>query len=184
MTGFKWISLAAAVLSFPCAVPAAAKVDVVQTSSAALASGSTFAWAPLRAIQVGTPDPAVANDIAIDRLRIITEAALKAKGYRQIDDPQQADLFAAYTIVMQPELNGKLTSNGGGCGLPFCGGASDYNLDTSHYTQGTLVLDLIERDTGRLVWRATSKKRVTGKDVSDKKLTALLREMTKSLPGH
>ena len=67
---------------------------------------------------------------------------------------------------------------------PFCGGASDYNLDTSHYTQGTLVLDLIERDTGRLVWRATSKKRVTGKDVSDKKLTALLREMTKSLPGH
>jgi hypothetical protein len=33
-----------------------------------------------------------------------------------------------------------------------------------------LVLDLTERKTGRLVWRATSKKRVTGKDVTDKSL--------------
>jgi hypothetical protein len=44
-----------------------------------------------------------------------------------------------------------------------------------------LVLDLTERTTGRLVWRATSKKRVTGKDVSEKRLSSLLLEMTKSL---
>ena len=45
------------------------------------------------------------------------------------------------------------------------------------------MLDLIERESGRLVWRATSEKRVTGKDVSQEKLTALLRQMTKSLPA-
>ena len=44
------------------------------------------------------------------------------------------------------------------------------------------MLDLIDADTGRLAWRATAKKRVTGKDVTEAKLTRLLRDMTKALP--
>jgi hypothetical protein len=50
-------------------------------------------------------------------------------------------------------------------------------------TQGTLVLDLVERETGRLVWRATSEKQVSGTDVSQEKLTKLLNQMTRSLPA-
>ena len=84
---------------------------------------------------------------------------------------------------MRPEVDGKLTSDGAGCAFPVCAGPHDYSLDTRQYTQGTLVLDLVERRTGRLVWRATSKKRVTGKDASEKTLTKLLLAMTKSLPA-
>lgn len=164
------------------AVPAAAKVEVVQTSSPALAEGSTFTLVSMRAIGLGLPDPAIANEITADRLRTVTEAALASRGYRQIADPDEADLIVAYTIVMRPETDGKLRSDRAGCTLPFCAGPGDYSLDTSHYTEGTLVLDLVERRTGRLVWRATSKKRVTGNDVSEKKLTALLKGMTSSLP--
>jgi hypothetical protein len=50
-------------------------------------------------------------------------------------------------------------------------------------TQGTLVLDLVERESGRLVLRATSEKRVTGQDVSQEVLAKLLNQMTKSLPA-
>lgn len=182
MTLFKWFAAGAALVSVAGGVPAAAKVEVVQSSSPALAQGSTFAWASMRAIGLGVPDPAIANEITADRLRTITESALTSKGYRQIANPLDADLVVAYTIVMQPETEGKLTSDRAGCSFPVCAAPGNYSLDTSHYTQGTLVLDLIERETGRLVWRATSKKRVTGKDASEKKLTALLREMTKSLP--
>jgi hypothetical protein len=182
MTLFRPVAIAAAFFTFAGTVPVDAKVNVIQTSSPALARGSTFAWASMRAIGIGVPDPAVANEITADRLRAVTEAALTSKGYKQLDNPFDADLVLTYTIVMQPETDGRLTSNNAGCRFPLCAGSGDYNLDTSRHAQGTLVLDLIERQSGRLVWRATSKKRVTGKDASEKKLTDLLREMTKSLP--
>ena len=158
-------------------IPAAAKVNVIQSSSSALARGSAFAWAPVPAVGYGVPDPEIANEITVDLLRTLTESTLASKGYRQVADPSEADLLVAYTVIMLPDPEGM------GCGPPLCPGESDYNPDSSHRTRGTLVLDLIERRTGRLVWRATSRKRITYKDASEKKLTALLREMTRSLPA-
>jgi len=150
---------AAAALALAGSVPAVAKVNVIQSPSAALGRGSTFAWAPVPARGFGIPDPRIANEVTADRLRALTEITLTNKGYRQVTDPSQADLLVAYTIVIVPEAQAQLIA-----------------------TQGTLVLDLVERESGRLVWRATSEKRVTGKDVSQEKLAALLRQMTKSLP--
>lgn len=178
----KGFAIALALTGAVFSVQSAAKVDVIQSSSPALAQGATFAWASMRAVGTGVPDPAIANEIAVDRLLSTTEAVLSARGYRLVDNPADADLLVAYTIVMQPEVDGKLKADGAGCSPPFCASPSDYRLDTSQHTQGTLVLDMVERATGRLVWRATSKKRVTGKDVSEEKLTGLLREMTKALP--
>ena len=151
---------AAAVLGLAAATPASATVNVIQSASPALARGSCFAWAPVPARGFGIPDPRIANEVTADRLRALTEITLTNKGYRQIADASQADLLVAYTIVIVPEAEAGLTA-----------------------TQGTLVLDLIERESGRLVWRATSEKQVTGKDVSQEKLTVLLRQMTKSLPA-
>jgi hypothetical protein len=151
---------AAAAIALAGAAPAAAKVNVIQSPSTALARGSSFAWAPVPARGFGIPDPRIANEVTADRLRALTEITLTNKGYRQVSDASQADLLVAYTIVIVPEPEAQLIA-----------------------TQGTLVLDLIERETGRRVWRATSEKRVTGEDVSQGKLTALLRQMTKSLPA-
>lgn len=178
----KSLAIAVAFAGAAVTVQASAKVDVIQSSSPALAQGATFAWAPMRAFGTGVPDPAIANEIAVERLRTTTEAALQARGYRLVDNPAEADLLVAYTIVMQPETDAKLKADGASCAFPFCASPSDYRLDASQHTQGTLVLDLVERTTGRLAWRATSKKRVTGKDVTEAKLTTLLREMTKALP--
>ena len=175
------LTAVAIVLGLTLAVPAPAKVNVIQSPSAALGEGSTFAWAPVPARGFGLPDPQIANEITADRLARLTEVTLANKGYRQVADPSQADLLVAYTIVILPEAGVRVTNNGAGC-PPLCA-ASDFNLDIQHFTQGTLVLDLIERASGRLVWRATSEKRVTGKDVTQPKLEALLNKMTKSLPA-
>jgi hypothetical protein len=154
------ILAAAAAIALGGAVPATAKVNVIQSPSAALARGSTFAWAPVPARGFGVPDPRLANEVTADRLRALTEITLTNKGYRQVTDPSQADLLVAYTVVIVPEAQAQVIA-----------------------TQGTLVLDLIERETGRLVWRATSEKQVSGTDVSQEKLTKLLNQMTRSLPG-
>lgn len=154
---------AAAAFALAGAFPAAAKVNVIQSPSAALAPGSSFAWAPVPARGFGIPDPRIANEVTADRLRGLTEITLTNKGYRQVTDPLQADFLVAYTVVIVPEAQGQAQA-------PMIA------------TQGTLVLDLIERASGRLVWRATSEKRVTGKDVTQEMLTKLLNQMTKSLP--
>jgi Domain of unknown function (DUF4136) len=159
MNAFRLIA-AAALLGIAIAAPVQAKVDVVQLPSAALAQGSTFAWAPVAARGYGFPDPAIANEVTADRLQVLTELTLGNKGYRQVADPTTADLLVKYTIVIVPEAQ-----------------------LTPRAMDGTLVLDLIERESGRLVWRATSEKRVTGKDVTQQKLAALLKQMTKSLPA-
>ena len=179
MTRSQWMSTLAALALITSPIPANAKVEISQAPSAALAKGSTFAWAPTPAVGVGLPDPAVANGITANRLQSITETTLAAKGYRQVSNPDEADFLVSYTIGMLPMSDADIST--GGCDAPVCAAASNASLDTSIHTEGMLVLDLTERQTGRLVWRATSKKRVTAKDVSDNRLTALLQEMTKAL---
>ena len=171
---------ASALVCLTIAAPAAAKVEISRMASAVLVKGSTFAWAPVPAVGVGLPDPAIANEITANRLQAITESTLTAKGYRQVGSPDQADFLVSYTIGMLPMSDADISTSG--CDAPVCTAPSNASLDTSIHTEGMLVLDLTERQTGRLVWRATSKKRVSGKDVSDKKLAALLQQMTKSLP--
>jgi hypothetical protein len=181
MTKCQWMSTLAALALITSPAPANAKVEILSAPSAALAKGSTFAWAPEPAVGVGLPDPAIANEIAANRLQSITETTLAAKGYREVSNPDEADFLVSYTIGMLPMSDADISASG--CDAPVCAAPSNANLDSSIHTEGMLVLDLTERQTGRLVWRATSKKRVTGKDVSDKRLTALLQEMTKALPA-
>ena len=177
------LSCIAAAVALVCltGTPAFAKVEISKTASSVLAKGSAFAWAPVPAVGVGLPDPAIANEITANRLQTVTEAALTAKGYRQVRDPQQADFLVSYTIGMMPSSDAELAA--AGCNEPNCTMPSNVSFDTTIHTEGMVVLDLTERQTGRLVWRATSKKRVTGKDVSEKRLAALLNAMTKSLPA-
>ena len=180
MSSNNWMAALAALAIITSAAPTSAKVDISKAASTALAKGSTFAWAPEPAVGIGLPDPAIANEITANRLQAITEATLAAKGYRQVASPEEADFLVSYTIGMLPMSDADISASG--CDAPLCDAPSNASLDTSIHTEGMLVLDLTERRTGRLVWRATSKKRVTSKDVSDKRLTGLLREMTKSLP--
>lgn len=174
------VAAAAALVAFTNSAPAVAKVEIVKTASPALARGSSFAWAATPAVGFGIPDPAVANEITIDRLRVTTETTLTAKGYRQVGAPDEADFLVSYTVMMMPTTDAELSASG--CDAPTCTLPANASLDTTIHTDSLLVLDLTERRTGRLIWRATSKKRVTGKDASEQRLGALLREMTKSLP--
>ena len=180
MNTSKYLIIAAVLAAL--ATPATAKTSVIQQASPALARGSTFAWAPVRGLAYGVPNPMVANEIAAANLKIAMEQTLAARGYRQVASLAQADLLVAYTVVMLPKSETRINGYGGGCGIRFCRVPASYSVDTTHYTDGTLVLDLVEARTGRLVWRATSEKRVAAKDVTPEKLGALLGKMTKSLP--
>lgn len=172
------VALAAGLAS---ATPGLAKVSVAQSPSASLARGSTYAWAPVWGLALGAPAPAIVNQITAQQLQLTTDTTLSAKGYRRVDDPREADLIVTYQVITAQRVEGDLD----GWDRPgaFAPGGADYTLRTSQKTQGTLVLDLIERRTGRLVYRATSEKDISSKDAEPGRLNAVLKAMTKSLPS-
>lgn len=166
-----------------CSTAAMAKVSVVQSPSPALARGSTYSWAPLMGDGVMSSDPALNNEIVIHRLRAAIEASMAARGYRLVDDMNQATLLISYHVELRDMKDVSVQGVGGRCGPRWgCTAAASYNVNEDAYTQGKLVLDLREQATGNLVWRATSDKKVKSKDASQEKLNKELLEMTKSLP--
>jgi hypothetical protein len=158
---------------------AMAKVSVLQSPSAALARGSTFAWAPLHA--VAGANPWIDNDIVQARLRSAVEKALLARGYYKVAGTADADLIVSYHVSLQERQELSLQGHGW-CGPRFGCAAGGYDLHQARYNQGKLILDLTERRTNTLVWRALSDKKVKSKDASQEKLDKELMAMTKSLP--
>lgn len=159
-----------------------AKVAITQSPSTALARGSTYAWAPIAGQAYGYADPSIANEITAQRLRAAVEGNLAKIGYRQ-SGFGLADFLVSYRVVLQPKQEAKLTGTSGFCGPRFCSMPGSYRVEKENYTQGTLVLDLIETRTGRLVYRATSDKKLTSKDSTQKALDSLIASMTKALPA-
>lgn len=168
------------------------KVTTLQSSSVAVAAGSTYAWAPVDAAARGWADPRVANDIIQERLKTAVDTALAAKGFRQVSDPAQAQLLVAYHVGLQNQTETRVDTFGGGgtaCGFRGCVhgwglyGPPSVDVSNINYTQGTVILDLMDRASGKLAWRATSEKRVDQNDATQAGLNAIFADMTKSLPG-
>ncbi|MBO9709531.1 MAG: DUF4136 domain-containing protein [Caulobacter sp.] len=169
------------------------KVSVLQ-GSAPIAPGSTYAWAPVK--NPGSGDPRVDNDIVRERIRIAVDTNLAAKGYRQVSDPRQAQLVVAYHIGLQNRTDYSATSMGapgggvacgprgciGGYGWGMYGAPMDVDVRSINYTEGALMLDLVDAASGKLAWRATSQKRVDAKDTAQDAINAVVADMTKTLP--
>lgn len=166
------------------------KVSVL-TGSTPL-TGSTYAWAP---IQAGGGDPRVDNDIMRERIRTAIDTNLAAKGYRQVD-AAQAKLLVSYHVGLRTGTDYSATSmggpvGGGACGIRGCiggygwgmyGAPMDVDVRAINYTEGAVMLDLVDTASGKLAWRAISQKRVDEKDATQDGLNAIVADMVKTLP--
>ena len=156
-------------------------------------AGSTYAWAP--DAQPGSGDPRVDNDIIRERIKIAVDTNLAAKGYSQVA-PGQAKLLVAYHIGLQNKTDYSATSMGapgggmacgrrgciGGYGWGMYGAPMDVDVRSINYTEGAVMLDLVDAASGKLAWRATSQKRVDQKDATQDGLNAIVADMVKTLP--
>ena len=88
-----------------------------------------------------------------------------------------------YHVAVANKLKVSSSPNmGRACGIRGCVNVSGSSLDVRQYAEGTLIIDIVEKTTGRLVWRAASKKKVTEKDATQAKINAVVADMTKTLP--
>lgn len=184
----------AAALLTACESPGG-KVTVLSSGTIAIQPASTYAWAPTD--RPGNGDPRLDNDITRERIKTAIDVNLAAKGFRQTD-PATAQVLVEYHIGLQDKVDTHVTSFGGpgpagmACGPRGCIGGYGWgmygaptDIDVRHisYVEGTLMLDLIDRHSNKLAWRATSQKRLDKDDASQTGVNAIVADMVKSLPG-
>jgi hypothetical protein len=105
----------------------------------------TYSWE-----KVQTKDP-----LLVDRIKSAVNSALAAKGWTEVPSGGQAEVFAIETTQNQQTLDTFYNGFGGGRRWGF-GGFSDATTTVETYKVGTLVIDLFDAKTEKLIWRSSS----------------------------
>ena len=116
--------------------------------SANFAQYKTYSWE-----QAKTKDP-----LDVDRIKSAVNAALAAKGWNQVDSGGDVSVVAMEITRNQQTLNTFYNGFGGGWGWRRFGGGGfgEATTTTETYKVGTLVVDLFDTKTKKLLWRGTS----------------------------
>lgn len=106
----------------------------------------TYSWE-----QVKTKNP-----LDVDRIKNAVNTALQAKGWAQVDSGGDVSVVAMEITRQQQTLNTFYDGFGGGWGWRGFGDLGESTTSTDTYTEGTLVLDLFDAKTKKLLWRGAS----------------------------
>ncbi|WP_299793807.1 DUF4136 domain-containing protein [uncultured Shewanella sp.] len=115
----------------------------------------TYAW-----VEQKNQDTSYHLDGLMDqRVRAAVESQLSLKGVTQ-SDPQTADILVNYLTKVDKKINVDTFNTNFGY-HPYYG--SPWGMSGSMHTQttvreyevGTLILDMIDRETGKLIWRGS-----------------------------
>jgi hypothetical protein len=170
MKSFMWMVAVSAVLMLP-AVASAQKVNVDFDPSANFAKYKTYAWTE------GTPSP---NPLGDQRTHESVDQQMAAKGLTKATS--NPDIVIATHVVAKEEKELISTGYGYGAGYyRYGGGMTTTSVQT--YIQGTLVLDVYDAATKKLVWRGTASDTVSDKaEKNTKKVNKALEKMFKEFP--
>ena len=112
-----------------------------------VSSASSFTWAPRLQEIHGDPHEGEIPDK--EALENAISNALRKKGYEYTWRAGLADLRVGYLVVMNGALSGKEINDR----LGIQPGLNLQAPDNVRYEKGTLVIDIIDRKTGRTAWR-------------------------------
>jgi hypothetical protein len=159
------------------------KIDVraVAAPDASFVGRRTFRILPIPAyrgtIPLATNDPMLVNSITYQAMRDAIRRAFESRGYRYA--PDKADLDIAYYVAATPRVEIQAWEYGYDArGLP-----REY-IDVTHYTEGSVIIDVIDPATHKLLWRGQASTVVdTDPDKYIKELTRAVNEIVKKYPA-
>jgi hypothetical protein len=130
----------------------------------------TYSWE-----KVKTQDP-----LWVDRIKSAVDADLTAKGWTQVPSDGNISLVAMEATKNEKTLNTFYNGFGGGWRWGGFGNATT-TVDT--YKVGTLVLDMFDTQTKKLVWRGSASDTLSDKtDKNIKNLNKGVQKMLKHFP--
>jgi hypothetical protein len=184
----------------------APEVKVLAADSTGVTPGAAYAWKNVSDEMEAARDPRIDTPEHQKRMRAALDKALTEKGYTHASTTAEAQLEIAYRIgVMQGLVPGQTVSrvtgsagfggpggvncSPGGCDAPGWAwgayGAPTVTLADATYTSGSLMVDVYDRPTGRLVWQAMYTAPVFGKeDGTQEALDRVAERILKDLPGN
>ena len=132
----------------------------------------TYSWE-----KVQTKDP-----LMVDRIKSAVNSALTAKGWTEVPSGGDVEVFALETTQNQQTLDTFYNGFGGGRRWGF-GGFGDATTTVETYKVGTLVVDLFDAKTEKLIWRSSSSDTLSDKaDKNTKNLNKGVNKMFQHFP--
>jgi hypothetical protein len=115
----------------------------------------TYDWGPPDNLPVG--DPRLDNNPFFnDYLQGAVEKKMAAKGFERVDSGQKADLLIHYHASVNQKLDVYGVDNQHG----YCYG--DCQPQVVDYELGTLVIDIVDAKTSKVVWRGWAQDAMNG----------------------
>jgi Domain of unknown function (DUF4136) len=125
----------------------------------------TYSWG-----KVQTSDP-----LWVDRIKEAVDSQLAAKGWRRVKEGGQTSVIAIEMTRNQQSLN--TFYNGLGGGWRWGGGFGNATTTVDTYKVGTLIVDIFDANTHKLIWRGSSSDTLS--DKSDKNIKTLDKDVQK-----
>jgi hypothetical protein len=151
-------------------------VKTQRDSSIPIPSGAAWAWnaTPPAERLPGEMDPRVDNPTLHGRIERVIERVLASKGFRQVE-PATAVFLVNYRVGVRDVQQWQQVFTGGP-------GTVHPSVRPMEYTEGGLLIDLLERSTGKLAFRSWAVKDVeTGAD-SEKAIQDFVTQLLETLP--
>src|ERR1700687_4914021 len=141
--------------------------------SANFSQYKTFSWE-----KVQTKDP-----LLVDRIKEAVNSTLAAKGWRPVPSGGDVEVFAIETTQNQQTLDTFYNGFGGGRRWGGFGGFGNATTTVDTYKVGTLVIDLFDAKTEKLIWRSSSSDTLSNNaDKNTKNLGKGVAKMFKHFP--
>lgn len=157
----------------------------------------TFAWLPLAK---ATGDPRADSPILAGRVRRAVVAELTAKGFREVLPDQSPDFYVTYQAAVDQKVSVRSSPTymgGGYAGYGYRGwrgrgwggpvGYAGTETTVKQYDQGTLILDIVDRERDDLIWRGSAQAKLKKSDdrssaERDEAMKEIVREILAGFP--
>ena len=123
------------------------------------------------------------DQLLVDRIKSAVNSALAAKGWTEVASGGDVEVFAIETTQNQQTLDTFYNGFGGGRRWGGFGGFGDATTTVETYKVGTLVVDLFDAKTEKLIWRSSSTDTLSDKaDKNTKNLDKGVNKMFQHFP--
>jgi hypothetical protein len=168
-----------AVLAVVAAGYAWAKVISDHDPNADFTAYKTYGW-----LQRGDANELQLPDHLRMRLQRVTEEVLAEKGLEPAPAPPQTDLYLTYHFGASEEFQVDYVpySTYSTWGYGYWGGYAGGYTQVRRYTEGTLVLDIVDAKTHKLVWVGSISKEVRSVNPPGKRIEKSITKLLKTFP--
>ena len=140
----------ATLAALACATP---QVDVTYEEDADFSALKTYAWYPRTTQVEGDRAAALPPDFP-EVVRPKIESTLREKGYAKVA-PRSADFLVLYHLSLERKIDTEMLAGA------LSGSEWEIHRPTEHtieYDEGTLIIDVLDTHSHRLVWRGRARR--------------------------